>query len=335
MLRARAVSIILSLLISFSLIIGAYFFADPSFLKTPTADAESIRKALEAYSVKDTDADGLPDWQEALYNTDPKNPESFKEGTLDGEAVRAGLIKPAFESAPPVVNPINPEDISEVNPAPNTLTDRFAKILFEGFISERQGEALSPGEIATFVTGAALQLEDMYERAPRFTKADLTIVPQTGEEALRAYAKEMEKVLAENIITTPHDELTHYYSAINQESDEDMQQVVNIAKYYGALAEGAKSVEVPRDLADAHLALINSFSKLAVVLSDMTKVNEDPLLAFLAMGMHERSALDMADALRTLSGSFSTSGIVIAPDEEGYGFSLLLKQVSTLREEAL
>lgn len=39
---------------------------------------------------KDTDNDGLKDWQEDLYKTDPDNPDTDNDGYLDGEEVNSG-----------------------------------------------------------------------------------------------------------------------------------------------------------------------------------------------------------------------------------------------------
>lgn len=39
---------------------------------------------------KDSDYDGLADWEETIYKTDPKNPDTDNDGYLDGEEVKAG-----------------------------------------------------------------------------------------------------------------------------------------------------------------------------------------------------------------------------------------------------
>ena len=47
--------------------------------------------ALDAsLTLKDTDQDGLKDWEEALWKTNPKNPDTDGDGTSDGEEVNSG-----------------------------------------------------------------------------------------------------------------------------------------------------------------------------------------------------------------------------------------------------
>ena len=52
-------------------------------LKSPTSE-------LFSENFKDSDNDGLPDWQEELYRTDPNNPDTDGDGYLDGQEVDLG-----------------------------------------------------------------------------------------------------------------------------------------------------------------------------------------------------------------------------------------------------
>ena len=53
--------------------------------------ARAPRQALAAVSPssaqlqKDSDGDGLPDWEEALFGTNPHNPDTDGDGTSDGD----------------------------------------------------------------------------------------------------------------------------------------------------------------------------------------------------------------------------------------------------------
>ena len=53
-----------------------------------TQDATKI--LAETISRQDSDNDGLPDWEEALWKTDSHNPDTDSDGTLDGEEVKLG-----------------------------------------------------------------------------------------------------------------------------------------------------------------------------------------------------------------------------------------------------
>src|SRR3569833_2132398 len=73
---------------------AAYLLSGPTFFTSHTANAESTDELLKAYANKDTAAAGLPDWQEALYGTDPNKAISNSFGIPDGEAAREGKLTP-------------------------------------------------------------------------------------------------------------------------------------------------------------------------------------------------------------------------------------------------
>src|SRR5262245_15469456 len=95
-LSVRTTSIIASLLIAGGMMAAAFWLSGPA----RTANALSTEEILAAYAVRDADADGLPDWQEALYGTDPANPHSIDASMTDAEAVAKGMVAPRFESEP-------------------------------------------------------------------------------------------------------------------------------------------------------------------------------------------------------------------------------------------
>ncbi|MGZ2907003.1 thrombospondin type 3 repeat-containing protein, partial [Pseudomonas aeruginosa] len=75
---------------------------------------------------KDSDNDGLPDWEEALYGTDPHNAHSISPTLTDGQAVAEGLIKPQMSIASS--SPQNILDsIPGQLPADGSLTQQFSQ----------------------------------------------------------------------------------------------------------------------------------------------------------------------------------------------------------------
>lgn len=59
-------------------------------LATPLPKAELVEmKNSEVYN-RDSDGDGLKDWEESIYGTDPLNPDTDGDGYLDGEEIYSG-----------------------------------------------------------------------------------------------------------------------------------------------------------------------------------------------------------------------------------------------------
>lgn len=85
---------------------------------------------------KDSDNDGLQDWQEALYKTDPLNPDTDGDGYLDGEEINSGhnpLVK-----APGDTQMFYPLPIGEkYNITTRLLTDETLNALFDSYFSQK------------------------------------------------------------------------------------------------------------------------------------------------------------------------------------------------------
>src|SRR3989344_2462375 len=77
-----------------TVLIGGAFFMGRGTKVSNVAEASGESSLLAAVATQDSDHDGLPDWEEALYGTDPKNADSKDLGMTDGEAVAQGLIVP-------------------------------------------------------------------------------------------------------------------------------------------------------------------------------------------------------------------------------------------------
>src|SRR3989338_96932 len=86
-------------ILALALVGGAVFYVATRTPKTETVyrtPEESVAKAA-AILAKDADNDGLKDWEEELWGTDPKQPDTDGDKTPDGEEIRLGRdpLKPA------------------------------------------------------------------------------------------------------------------------------------------------------------------------------------------------------------------------------------------------
>ena len=76
--------------------IAGVVFAAAEFLNKPSSFSEtaSATRPITARELalidKDSDSDGLKDWEETLWKTDPKNPDSDGDSYLDGLEVKNG-----------------------------------------------------------------------------------------------------------------------------------------------------------------------------------------------------------------------------------------------------
>ncbi|MCR4311641.1 MAG: hypothetical protein NUV54_03715, partial [Candidatus Taylorbacteria bacterium] len=67
-----------------------YFFVYKTKKEVYTAPLTVQKSEESPLLAKDSDSDGLKDWEEQLWKTDPLNPDTDGDGTPDGAEIKSG-----------------------------------------------------------------------------------------------------------------------------------------------------------------------------------------------------------------------------------------------------
>lgn len=321
-LRIAAASLLAVLMVG-----GTYLSTGPNpfFGMTRIVGAQSSEELLREYAAKDSDTDGLPDWQEALYGTDPLNPESFQAGIKDGEAVAQGLIEPKVVVRPEN-EPTDPDSIPGTVALPNSLTDRFARKFFSQYLLNRGENPPSQQEVATFVQDGIADLVAGAEPEVFFSTADVKISSDvTGGAALTAYAARAETALASENIRPAKNELFYFSDAVKGQ-DSAITRIQEISDAYTASAKALMATSVPQEASRAHLAIGNALMNMGSVTKDMSTLREDPLRALMGIGSYERRANELVAALAGMHGVLAARGVAIPAGTTGAEFLLVAQE---------
>lgn len=286
--------IIAALLISGAMLGAAFWLSSPARM----ASAVSTEELLRAYAVKDADQDGLPDWQEALYGTDPADPRSIDPSMTDAEAVAQGLVEPRFSADPDAGAELSTE-VPGVDAAPQTVTDRFGKRFLENYLRMSQGAPMSDEELAAFIEAAVKELAE--ERADRFALSDLS-VGERGREALLSYAAAMDATLvaksAERDEKSVYDHFADFVTGV--ETERSLARIGELADAYEASADAVMTLSVPPEVSAQHLDFANAYAALGEVTADMAAMNADPLRGLLGLVAYDGAWNRFSDALATM-----------------------------------
>ena len=148
------------------IIVTAGFLIFTSVKKQETAKQEpQINKpAISQEIAKDSDNDGLPNWEETLWRTDPNNPDTDKDGIPDGQEVKESrnpLL--AGNGKTDKIENSRPEKSAaeQTIQPPSTLTEALAQNFFSDFLSaketannrEQQNQRIGPGNHCKFFLG--------------------------------------------------------------------------------------------------------------------------------------------------------------------------------------
>lgn len=317
-----------ALLFSVVLVIGAYVVAHG--LGSPqVVQASTESSLLAAIASKDSDNDGLPDWEEALYGTDPHNPDTFHLGMTDGEAVARGLIVPKVATETQTASSTSVASTGDYagyglpTPSQGTITDAFAKNFFALYLAAKNnngGSELSADQTSTLADQALTQVSQELAPAADYKKQGDLNVSGTGPDALRAYAIAAEAVMARNATSTTMSELQYLQRAVDDNDASALVHLTAIAKAYRGMAMGLAALPVPKELAPSTLLLVNSMMRVSGIVSDFSHVDTDPMATMLALQQYVGAAHGFAQAFATIANVYTTEGVALPDGTPGASF---------------
>jgi hypothetical protein len=322
-LPPRAVNIAAALLLSGGMIATAYWLSSPGI---QTVSAVSTDEILRAYAAKDTDADGLPDWQEALYGTDVNNPRSVTPEMTDAEAVAQGLVAPQFRSAELGDTP----DVPGIDAAPETLTDQFGRKFLENYIRLAQDGVVTEAELGTFIESATTELEKEVARKEVYTQKDLALLG-AGGEALRAYAIQVEAAINDIAFPREKDELEYVSAAMVEDSAAAREAVEEITLAYQQMADVLIKIPAPRDLQYAAPRLANSLADTGEIFAHIQAFSTDPLRGLVGLKRYDDAKKEIFEAYAALYPIFAAAAVTISAEEPGYLFFASMEQANQLK----
>ncbi len=328
-LRNQNWHIPIAILFAVVLIAGAYWLA-----RSPSRVAEASEESalLQAIATKDTDGDGLSDWEEALYGTTPSIIDTFNLGMTDGEAVARGLIVPKAIADIPIATSTQQSLTADglTPPAEGTLTAAFAKSFFTLFMTVKEangGGDLTEKQMNDVASEALNSLASTVAVAPDYKSAKDITISGSGAEALLAFAISAEAVLKNNKSNATMSELNYLKNAIEKNDITAIPYISGIAKGYRDSAVGLSVLSVPRELVTDYLLLVNSMMRISQITSDFARVNDDPLATILALKQYPQAVINLGQAFTNIGAIYKSAGVTLSRDTPGASFVNLMMDI--------
>jgi len=330
----------LASLFAMALIVGAFLLAH-GFGAPSLAQASTETELLQAIASKDSNGDGLPDWQKALYGI-PMNATTtdyFNLGMTDGEAVAKGLIVPKAVSdlsGSTTMQATLSADGRPNAPADGTLTAAFAQSFFTIYLQTKQragGADLSQDQLQGVANEALTALKSSIIPAPDY-KTTMELVRSTsGPEALTTFAASAETLLLKNSNTATSSELSYVKYALNGDAVA-FNTLSAIAKSYRDSATGLAVLPVPPELAVADLELINALMRTSSIINDFRLVGTDPLAAILALTQYPSAIQSLAKAFTDIGGVYHAAGVNLVAGSPGASFANLAEDAVSAKTDS-
>ena len=249
----------------------------------------------------DSDSDGLKDWEEIIFRTNPKNKDTDGDGTKDGEEVKIGRnpLKrgPDDEFSAPFLAEENSPYFS-----PHNLTGKLAEKFGINVIVPRLSGSSRPLDLESIGDQIANETLPSETQQIYFTEKDVTVAQDNSPAALRAYDKATDEILTSQFQGLQKHPLVIFSEALQID---DLSKVVALDPYlkaYDAVVEKTKELPAPSSVVSLHVRYLNALASLREAVRKMRGAESDILQAVVGA----RELVNTLEKIRSISIEFQS-----------------------------
>lgn len=247
----------------------------------------------EDFYMADADDDGIYDWEEGLWGTDPKDKDSDDDGTPDGDEIdkKKDQLK-------------EKNGITRADTASTDLnqTEVFARELFSAASIANQNGGLSPEALDNFSTTFKQSVSEA-GIADVYTSGSLKLT----DISVVAYKKSLEAVFKGYLSSGLSAEDAMYRLSTGDTSA--VTEIEQVAEFHHGISNALIALPTPFSAAGPHLLMANSSAKISLSLLSIRNFKEDPILAMVGLRQYFEYSDDYEKAALDLAAYFKANGI--------------------------
>jgi hypothetical protein len=246
---------------------------------------------------KDTDQDGVPDWEEVLWGLDPANRETTP-GVPDITTVTKLKAEQSQDYA-------GLEGEGSLNDENLTETDKFSRELFSTVAALNQSGVLDQSAVDKISDSLASHIQNSPQKKI-FTASDINIVKDDSIVAIKKYADALAAMSQKySINSTVGDVLQKFIADENNVDSSVLSELGPIITQSKGLINAMVSVGVPQSLAPLHLEVINGLERLVENTSDISLYEKDAVVALGGISQYEKNTALLESAVKNLGDAIA------------------------------
>ncbi|OGD69584.1 hypothetical protein A3I18_02095 [Candidatus Campbellbacteria bacterium RIFCSPLOWO2_02_FULL_35_11] len=246
-------------------------FGEITFLTENKKENLLVSKEVKGYSEKDTDGDGLMDWEEALWKTDINKVDTDGDGTSDNDEVLARR-DPAI-SGPGDILPEKTEQTTEEL----TQTDILARNFFMGYLGLKQAGTLEQKQETFLNNLVENSFAEINNFQNQYSKDNLNIINKDDKVTLKNYGDELISVLG--VFKTLENDAILLVNYGEKGDKDSLDEINNNIETYESIKKDLLEMSVPKGVALYHAGLINGVDMLETSVKGFSAINTDPVLS--------------------------------------------------------
>ncbi len=300
--------------------VGAIVHYKPSFLLSRNNDGNVVTMnsdtASSSITSRDTDEDGLHDWEEQLYGSDPRKRDSDGDSTIDGEEVQTGR------------NPIIANTAKE-GETPTDLTE-YSRLLFA---SSTELSEQKKAFLAQYLTQAGKDIRETTYRdlLSKFDAKDFTPTPKqlTGmnivsdntDDGFRNFINEFGKVVLKHKTPyAPRNEITVINEYMQSKKPQLLEELQLCVIEYNNLVKDLLALPVPSGNAKTLQTIILGYEGMALGIEGLQKIETNPVDAAGGYEGYTMYRVEVVNGYVALVNEVAKRNMIFTREEPGYMF---------------
>jgi hypothetical protein len=283
------------ILVSILIVTGAFVFAEYKNKQTLTgeytADSTNILTAQNSIDTyKDSDGDGLKDWEELLWGTDPKIADADKK---DAKTV---VLNKKTESL--------------------TATDKLARTFFSQYMNLKEVGLQNDKDSQERVAKNLLADINFTQTPAPYTENDIKISTTLG---LREYGNTIGSIFKNNLVPG-RNEVAILQNALTLGNREVLKELDPIVAGYKNIRTGLLTTAVPSQAVSSHISLLNSLNKIIFLVELLSKTFTDPAVGIQGVALYQPTFVELQQSFESMRSVFKNAGITFTSSEPGIFF---------------
>ncbi len=241
---------------------------------------------------KDTDGDGILDWEEPLYGLDPTTKETTP-GVPDSSVIKKLKSESEYN--------LDGADGSYPSPENLTETDKFSQELFSTVATLNQTGGLD--EMTADKISSSLA-EHIKNSVPKkiYTLADLKIINSDSNQTIQNYAEVLDNVFKKYPMDYSINDVLQKFVVDGNNVDTSVLVELDpiITQLKKVISEMIK-ISVPKSLSSLHLDFLNGLERLSENLSDIKLYDSDAIVALGGVSQYKNNSALLESSVKNLA----------------------------------
>lgn len=259
--------------------------------------ANGILVAISDLAEKDSDGDGIADWEEALWGTDPNNTDT----DTDGESDKTEIEKKKQSMSASVSDQMTTGELSE--------TEAFSRELFASIAALKESGNLNSKSIEDLAATISQNAGEKGDIAPAYT-ADAMQKRGNSPADIQSYHDALLKTFRKYDDSGIGTELEIIDTSLSVQDEDKISELHALSLAYKNLAADLIKTSAPDSATAVHLALANGAQALATALENVTHIYDNPIRGLIGISQYQNESNLFDEELTKLQEYFRINGIL-------------------------